>query len=52
MTPELAHTLTALRLRQTAELLAWMAGGATEPGPLNRALEHVTEALHILDSPS
>ena len=52
VTTELAHTLTALRLRQTAELLAWMAGSVPEPEALTRALEHVTEALRIMDSTS
>ena len=49
MTPELAHALAAMRLRQTAELLAWMADNFTEPGLLARATEHVTEALGIVE---
>lgn len=49
MTPELAQTLATIRLRQTAQLLAWMAEGAGEPGPVTSAHELVTQALGILE---
>lgn len=49
MTPELAQALATIRLQQTAQLLAWMAEGAGEPGPVTSAHELVTQALSILE---
>lgn len=49
MTIELAESLAAIRLRQTAELLTWMAGTVADPAHLISARDHVTEALHILE---
>ncbi len=49
MTPELAHSLASMRLKQTAELLAWMAENFVDPGALARARDHVTEALGIVE---
>lgn len=49
LTPELAQSLATIRLRQTAQLLAWMAENFGDPGPLNHAHEHVAEALRIVE---
>lgn len=49
MTPELAQTLASVRLRQTADLLAWMAANHPESGPLLDAHDRVAEALGIID---
>ena len=49
MTPELAQSLATIRLRQTAQLLAWMAESAGAAGPLHSAHELVTEALSIVE---
>ena len=48
MTPELAQSLAAIRLRQTAELLTWMAGTVADPSRLISARDHVAEALVVL----
>ena len=49
MTPELAQSLAAIRLRQTAELLTWMAGTVADPSRPIRARDHVAEALLHLE---
>lgn len=49
MSPELAQSLAAIRLRQTAELLTWMTDTFADPGPLSGARDLVTEALHIVE---
>lgn len=49
MTPELAHSLVSVRLRQTADLLAWMVANHHEPEQLLDAHDRVAEALGIVD---
>lgn len=49
MTPELAQSLAAIRLRQTAELLTWMADTVADPSRLISARDHVAEALVHLE---
>lgn len=49
MTPELAQSLASVRLRQTADLLAWMVANHPAPGPLADAHDRIAEALAIVD---
>ena len=49
MTPELAQSLASVRLRQTADLLAWMVANHPEPESLLDAHDRVAEALVIVD---